>query len=104
NNGTTMPDEVKKTGTVGATTILGGINRCPQNIPGLPVKNFIIEAWLASTLLQFLPDRAAIVAGGRPLEPLVIRVNAGDCVNVTFRNRLPASGVPEYTSFNEVPT
>src|SRR5205823_507457 len=37
------------------------------------------------------------------LEPLAVRINAGDCVNVTLHNRLPTTGVPEYTSFNEVP-
>jgi hypothetical protein len=26
---------------------------------------------------------------GKPVEPLVLRANAGDCVNVTLRNRLP---------------
>jgi hypothetical protein len=114
----------------GTTSIVatGGISTCPA-VAGVPIKNIIVEAWLAKDLLAALPngakgiiynrkfdffdpagivyinaaDRAAIAAGTMPLEPLVLRVNAGDCVNMTFRNRLPVAGVPEYTSFNEVP-
>ncbi|MGA9773515.1 MAG: copper oxidase [Blastocatellia bacterium] len=133
-DGTATPDEVKE--KAGATNpdgkasaaATGGINTCPT-VPGVPIRNVILEAWLAKDLLAALPnaakgiiynskfdffdpagivyinaaDRAAIAAGTKILEPLVLRVNAGDCVNVTFRNRLPAAGVPEYTSFNEVP-
>jgi hypothetical protein len=133
-NGNLDPDEVNATpappGGVTATalTAVPGINRCP-NIAGVPVKNFVIEAWLAQDLLRHLPnaakgivynskfdffdpagivyinaaDRSAIASGSKPLEPLAFRFNAGDCVNVTFRNRLPATGVPEYVSYNEVP-
>jgi manganese oxidase len=105
----------------------GGINRCP-NIPGLPIKNFLIEAWLAKDLLANAPsgangitynskfsffdpagivyinaaDRAAIASGRKPLEPLVMRVNAGDCVQMILRNRMRQT-LPEYTSYNEVP-
>jgi hypothetical protein len=130
-NGTKSPDEVKgsdgKIGGIGAVSS-GGINRCPV-FPGVPIKTFIIEAWLAKDLLSALPngskgiiynskfnffdpagvvyinaaDRAAIAAGTKPLEPLVVRANAGDCLNVTLRNRLPLSGIPEYVSFNELP-
>lgn len=136
-NGTKSPDEVikggdkggEKIGAGGATAAAsGGINQCPV-VPGVPIKNFIVEAWLAKDLLAALPnaakgiiynskfnffdpagavyinaaDRAAIAAGTMPLEPLVLRVNAGDCVNITLRNRLPNTGLPEYVSFNEVP-
>lgn len=103
-----------------------GINSC-ANFPGLgtpPIKKFIIEAWLASTLLSnpngiiYNPrfdfkdpagivfinadDRQAIRNGIKPLEPLVIRVNKGDCVEVRLRNRLPDQ-LPEYDSFNHMP-
>jgi len=129
-NGTMSPDQTGAIGKDGTpnTVASGGINRCPV-ISGVPIKNFIIEAWLAKDLLSGLPngskgisynskfnffdpagvvyinaaDRTAIATGAMPLEPLVMRVNAGDCVNVTLRNRMPASGIPEYVSFNEVP-
>src|ERR1044072_7457543 len=106
----------------------GGINRCPV-FAGVPIKTIIIEAWLAKDLLSALPtaskgiiynskfnffdpagvvyinaaDRAPLAAGPRTPEPLVVRASAGDCLNVTLRNRLPLSGIPEYVSFNEVP-
>lgn len=102
-----------------------GINSC-ANFPGPgtpPTKKFIIEAWQASTLINdprgiiYNPrfnfkdpagivfinarDRAAIRNGTKPLEPLVIRVNKGDCVEVRLRNRLPQE-LPEYDSFNQM--
>jgi hypothetical protein len=133
-DGTAAPPDTaaNKTGqptAPGAVTASGGINQCPT-VAGVPIKNFVIEAWLAKDLLVALPtgsqgivynskfnffdpagivyinaaDRTAIAAGTMPLEPLVMRVNAGDCINVTLRNRLPvAAAVPEYTSFNELP-
>jgi hypothetical protein len=42
-------------------------------------------------------DEAAINAGTKKPEPLVIRANAGDCVKVTLTNKLPAGGLPDHT-------
>jgi len=133
NNGTASPDDVKRQNPTNPTNPLaaatGGINACPI-ITGMPIINVVIEAWLVKDLLTSLPtagkgiiynskfdffdpagivyvngaDRAAIAAGTKPLEPLVLRVNAGDCVNVTLRNRLPVDYASfEYTSYNEIP-
>ena len=128
-DGTSAPDinlDAGPTAIPGFRPVItgSGINRCPP-IPGLPIKNFLIEAWLAKDLTGnpkgiiynskfdfFDPagivyinaaDRAAIASGQKPLEPLVIRVNAGDCVQVILRNRMPST-LPEYTSFNQLPT
>ncbi|HEX8830955.1 MAG TPA: hypothetical protein VF705_07315, partial [Longimicrobium sp.] len=38
-----------------------------------------------------------------PVEPLVLRANAGSCINVTLRNRLPASP-PDTDGWNTLPT
>ena len=38
---------------------------------------------------------------GVPVEPLVLRVNAGDCVQVTLRNRLPAVA-PDLPNYNDL--
>jgi hypothetical protein len=38
---------------------------------------------------------------GVPVEPLVLRVNAGDCVQVTLRNRLPAVA-PDLPNYNDM--
>jgi hypothetical protein len=39
---------------------------------------------------------------GRPVEPLVLRANAGDCVEVTLRNKLPAEPL-DLPGFNTMP-
>jgi hypothetical protein len=39
---------------------------------------------------------------GVPIEPLILRANAGDCVNVTLTNQLPAS-LPEADGFSTLP-
>jgi hypothetical protein len=35
-------------------------------------------------------DQAAVLAGGRPPEPLVLHVNVGDCLEVRLRNETDA--------------
>src|SRR5438046_1555226 len=35
-------------------------------------------------------DRAAVLSGGRPPEPLVLHMNAGDCLEVRLRNETDA--------------
>jgi hypothetical protein len=35
------------------------------------------------------PDCPVLLAANAPVEPLVLRANAGDCIEVTLRNRLP---------------
>jgi len=39
---------------------------------------------------------------GVPIEPLILRANAGDCINVTLRNHLP-SVLPDLAGYNTVP-
>ncbi len=47
----------------------------------------------------FVPtaDAAGVKAGTKAAEPLVLRANAGDCVQVTLRNALPTTGLPAHT-------
>ncbi len=80
---------------------------CPL---GAPRRSFDIEAWAAADLLpngeivynaregiadpsglMFIHsgDRAAYQAGAKRPEPLVMRANAGDCIEVRLTNRLP---------------
>jgi len=37
-------------------------------------------------------DEAAVLAGTKPLEPLVLRANVGEAVRINFTNHLPATG------------
>ncbi|HWT24366.1 MAG TPA: multicopper oxidase domain-containing protein, partial [Solirubrobacteraceae bacterium] len=48
-------------------------------------------------------DEAAVKAGTKRPEPLVIRANAGDCVKLTLTNKLPAGGIPHHTGDVPVP-
>jgi manganese oxidase len=86
---------------------------CPSTAP---LKKFTIEAWAAQDLLPagaivynarvnitdpsglmfiYAGDRTAYQSGTKRPEPLVIRVNAGDCVQVNLTNRLPQA-VPDH--------
>ena len=69
-----------------------------------------IASWNA--LAYFLEDDLDPVTGrllpGKPVEPLILRANAGDCINITLTNKLPDKalnaggtsvfGIPVYTS------
>lgn len=96
---------------------------CPNPSSGVPTKTFKVEARLASSLVgpqgivyndRFgfhdpagtvfveTSDITSLKNGKQRLEPLILRANAGDCVQVFLTNNLPAA-VPEYDSWNEVP-
>ncbi len=40
---------------------------------------------------------------GAPVEPIVFRATAGDCMSVVLRNRLPAAGVPDLAGYKHLP-
>ena len=92
---------------------------CPA---GSPKKTFTVEARLASDVspggitynkkfglvdpagIVFIQtsDIAAVKAGTKKLEPLILRANAGDCVNVQLTNNLPLT-LPDYPAWNFMP-
>jgi hypothetical protein len=45
-------------------------------------------------------DRAGLLNAGAPIEPLVLRVRAGDCVQVTLRNGLSPAGTTDLATFS----
>jgi len=47
-------------------------------------------------------DLTAIQNGTKKLEPLILRANAGDCLQVTLQNKLPTV-LPEYDSWSMLP-
>ncbi len=47
-------------------------------------------------------DSNGKLLSGVPVEPLILRANAGDCLEVTLRNKLPAT-LPERDGFNTLP-
>jgi FtsP/CotA-like multicopper oxidase with cupredoxin domain len=52
-------------------------------------------------LFVLAEDEAAVVAGRRPAVPLILRANAGECVEVTLTNHLPPALAP--TVYPDVP-
>jgi hypothetical protein len=100
-----------------------GINSCPTVAGSPPIQTFTVQAWMAKDLVgpngivynkNFgfkdpagivyinANDFTAITTFAKPLEPLVLRINAGDCVELTLQNKLPTT-VAEYDSWNEMP-
>jgi manganese oxidase len=88
--------------STGATRTVG--NPCPTNSGGditAPVKKFDVAAINRKIVynsdgvhdpdgLMYVleEDRAAVESGAKEPEPLVIRANVGDCIEVTLNNRL----------------
>lgn len=108
----------------GATT-----NFCPA---GAPTRSFDVSAVLARDVLAggtlvynprtnqggqlhdptaIMYVRTADIAAngklktGTPVEPLILRANAGDCIQLTLRNKLPTFGtpMPHLDGFNMLP-
>jgi hypothetical protein len=48
-------------------------------------------------------DAAGKLKPGIPVEPLVLRAKAGDCVSVTLNNKLPTTGALDLDGFNTMP-
>jgi manganese oxidase len=82
-------------------------NPCPSNAPtrtyDVSIFNTTIKSAPSSGVVGPIPandaggvvyslsvDRAGIQAGTKPLQPLVLRANVGDCVKVTLHNDLTA--------------
>jgi len=93
---------------------------CP---PGAREWFYDVEAWLAKDLVGpngipynnkfelrdpagivfvMAPDVPYIQSGERRIEPLVMRAGAGDCINLSLRNRLPEV-MPDYDGWNFMP-
>lgn len=47
-------------------------------------------------------DTSGKLKAGVPIEPLILRANAGDCINVTLTNNLPATA-PDLEGWNTLP-
>jgi FtsP/CotA-like multicopper oxidase with cupredoxin domain len=75
------------------------VNPCPT---GVPVREFHIvgiqlpiiynsQGWQdpQGRIFVLAEDEASVLAGEKPIEPLVIRANAGECVDIVFTNKFP---------------
>jgi hypothetical protein len=70
----------------------GGVHQGPLHDPTaiLYVRNSDLDATTGK------------LKAGVPIEPLILRANAGDCINVTLYNKLP-SAVPDQPGYNTMP-
>lgn len=115
-----LPNNTNPTGKLPQNVFTNGL--CPV-VPGVPIRTYTVDAYLAKDLvgangivynkrfgfhdsagIVYINDGDlnAILAGTKPLEPLVLRANAGDCIQITLQNNL-TSVLPEYDSWNFLP-
>ena len=84
------------------------VNTCPVDAP---LRSYAVSALArdivynersgdhdpAGALYVLDADIATVQSGSTPPVPLVVRANAGDCLQVRLTNRLPAGGLPAHT-------
>ena len=79
----------------------------PNGVVLVEVPKDVANLWMdGGKILDYL--RKQYQEQGRPLEPLVLRANAGDCIKVNFKNYLPAemadgAEFPQSWSYNLMP-
>ena len=93
---------------------------CPTGPGSPPIREVMIQAWMVKDLLGsggllynqkfglrdpdamvfiHADEVGAVMAGQHQLEPLVIRANAGDCIEVILQNMLPLTIEPDIDPF-----
>jgi len=83
-------------GSVNTAVVTSTANPCPSGVPSrsydvsvfnkaLPTAPF---SDVSGVIYSLTSDMSGIVAGTKPVEPLVIRANKGDCLSITLRNQL----------------
>ncbi len=90
------PPPATQSGVVSSTT-----NPCPATAPRRNYDVSLLTATLPSApftdangvIYALSSDVAAIRAGTKRVEPLVLRANARDCVQITLRNQVPAGSL-----------
>ena len=83
-------------GSVNTAVVTSTTWPCPS---GAPNRNYDVSVFnkalpttpfpdASGVMYSLTSDMAGIVAGTKPLEPLVLRANKGDCLKITLRNQL----------------
>ncbi|UWM50641.1 hypothetical protein N0X72_17480 [Streptomyces carpaticus] len=86
----------RKNGTVDRSVVTSTAAACPRGARALRYDVSVIDQELPTApftdsggvIYALTSDVAAIRAGTKAVEPLVLRANAGDCVTITLRNRI----------------
>ena len=90
------------------------VDECPANAPRRAYDVSAIQTdirYNAKTgdhdpngaMFALTADVAVIRKGTLPAQPLFLRANAGDCLQITLRNQLPATGLPSHTGDAPLP-
>ena len=105
NNGRTLVYNHRTT-TVGGQTVLVDNPAGGADIAVLlpthqgPIHDPTALAYMRTSDLEGQGNQPRTLIAGRPIEPLVLRVNAGDCITVTLRNRLSAAGTTDLATLS----
>ena len=107
---------IKPGGALTAPPTTGELNPCPLTAPK---RTYAVSAIHTNIVYNAKygdhdPHGVIYVTGGQAVEdaikdgkkrpePLILRANAGDCVQVTLTNKLPAGGIPDHTGDVPVP-
>ncbi|HEX6681476.1 MAG TPA: hypothetical protein VF062_01680, partial [Candidatus Limnocylindrales bacterium] len=83
-------------GAVNTAVVSSTANPCPSGVPARSYDVSIFNKALptapfsdvSGVIYSLTSDMAGIAGGTKPVEPLVIRANKGDCLSITFRNQL----------------
>ncbi|GIH06909.1 hypothetical protein Rhe02_49760 [Rhizocola hellebori] len=88
-------------GTVNTTVVTSTTDPCPGGARAMNYDISLINKALptapfsdaSGVVYALTSDVAAINAGTKPVEPLVLRANKGDCVSITLRNQTTAGSL-----------
>ena len=83
-------------GTVNTNVVTSTANPCPGGARAMNYDVSVINKTLPTSpfpdttgvIYALTSDVAGIVAGSKPVAPLVLRANTGDCLSITLRNQL----------------
>ena len=101
NPGPNPPSAFRSDGTVNTNVVESTKSPCPSTARAIAYDISVFNKALPTkpnsdtngVIYSLTSDRAAIVAGTKPVEPLVLRVNRGDCVSITLRNQTTAGSL-----------
>jgi hypothetical protein len=101
NPGPNPPSAYNANGSVNTAAVSSTASPCPtgarQTAYDVSVFNRTLPTGpfpdTSGVIYALTSDMAAIVAGTKPVEPLVLRANQGDCVRITLRNQTTAGSL-----------
>src|SRR5207342_3024679 len=103
NNGRTLVYNHRTTTVGGQTVLIDGPNgEVAVTLPTHqgPIHDPTALAYVLTSDLVGQGNQPRTLRAGAPIEPLVLRVQAGDCVQITLRNGLSAAGTTDLATLS----